>query len=41
MIKLPIPDCGLDIEGGNLTLVCDTPSYYALSFCEVSLNLLE
>ena len=38
-ICLPTPDCGLDLECGNLTLVCDTPSNYALSFDEVSLNL--
>ena len=31
----------LDLECGNLTLVCDIPSHYALSFGEVSLNLLE
>ena len=35
------PDCGLDLECGTLTLVCDTPSNYVLSFGEVSLNLLE
>ena len=35
--------CGLDLECGNLTLVCDTPPkyMYALSFGGVSLNLLE
>ena len=37
-ILLLTPDCGLDLECGNLTLVCDTPSNYALSFDEVSLN---
>ena len=35
------PDCGLDLECGNLTLVCNTPSYYVLSFGKVSLNLPE
>ena len=39
MIGLSTPDCDLDLECGNLTLVCDTSSHYALSFCEVSLNL--
>ena len=37
----PTLDCGLDLEYGSLTLVCETPSNYALSFGEVSLNLLE
>ena len=32
------PYCSLDLEHGNLTCVHDTPSHYALSFCEVSLN---
>ena len=41
MIRLPTPDCGLDLECGNLIFVCDTPSNFALSFGEVSLNLLE
>ena len=41
MISLPTPDCGIDLECGNQTLKCDTPSHYALSFCEVSLNFLE
>ena len=40
-IRLPTPDCGLDLECGNLILVCETPSNYALSFDEVSLNLSE
>ena len=33
------PDCDLDLEYRNLTR--DTPFHYALSFSEVSLNLLE
>ena len=41
MIFLPTPDCSLDLECGNQTLVCDTPTHCALSFYEVSLNLLE
>ena len=32
------PKCGLGLESGNLTYVHDTPSHYALSFSEVSLN---
>ena len=34
------PDCGLDLERGNLTIVCDSSSHYALSFGEISLTLL-
>ena len=41
MVCFPTPDSGLDLECGNLTFMCDTPSHYALSFGEVSLNLLE
>ena len=41
MICLSNPYCGLDLECGNLTLVCDTPTHYALSFGEDSSNLLE
>ena len=40
MIRLPTPDCGLDLECGNLTIVCDSSSHYALSVGEVSLTLL-
>ena len=38
-ILLPTPDCGLDLECGNLIFVCETPFNYALSLYEVSLNL--
>ena len=31
----------LDLECRNLIFVCETPSNYALSFDEVSLNLFE
>ena len=31
----------LTLGVGNLALVRDTPSLYVLSFCEVSLNLLQ
>ena len=34
-------NCDLDLGRWNLTLVRDIPSHYALSFCEVSLNLLQ
>ena len=27
-------DCNLDLGGGNLNFVHDTPSHFALSFCE-------
>ena len=27
-----------DLGRRDLTLVCDTPSHYVISFCEVSLN---
>ena len=36
MISLSSSDCGLDLECGNLTLVCDSPSHYAISFGELS-----
>ena len=39
-IRLPTPNCGLDLECGNLIFVCETPNY-ALSFDEVPLNLFE
>ena len=35
------PDCDLDLGRRNLNHVRDTPSHYALSFCEVSSNLLQ
>ena len=35
------PDCDLDLGCRNLNHVRDTPSHYVLSFCEVSLNLLQ
>ena len=35
------PDCGLDLECGYLTLMCDTPSNNAVSFGKGSLNLFE
>ena len=35
------PDCDFDLGRRNLTLVRDTPSHYVLSFCAVSLNLLQ
>ena len=28
-------DCDLDLGRGNLNFVCDTPSHFALSSCEV------
>ena len=28
-------DCDLDLGRENLNSVCDIPSYFALSFCEV------
>ena len=28
-------DCDLDLGHGNINLVRDTPSYFALSFCEI------
>ena len=34
------PDCDLDLGRRNLNHVHDTPPHYALSFCEVSSNLL-
>ena len=33
--KLLTFDCNLDLDCRNLTFVCDTPSHFALSFCEV------
>ena len=35
------PDCGLDLDRGNLALKRDTSSHHALSFYEVSLHLLH
>ena len=35
------PDCDLDLGRRNLNHVQDTPSHYALSFCEVPSNLLQ
>ena len=35
------PDCCLGLKHMDLTLVRDTPYYYALYFCEVSLNSLQ
>ena len=34
-------ECDLDLGRRNLNHKHDTPSHYALSFCEVSSNLLE
>ena len=36
-----ILDLDLDLGSRDLTLVRDTLSHYVLSFCEVSLNLLQ
>ena len=33
--KLLTLDCDLDLGHGNLNFVHDTPSHFALSFCEV------
>ena len=30
-----LTDCDLDLGSGNLNFVCDTPSHFAISFCEV------
>ena len=35
------PDCDLDLGHRNLHHVRDTPSHYALSFCEVSSTVLQ
>ena len=35
------PDCGIDFGCRDLTLVHNSSSHYALSLCEVSLNLLQ
>ena len=35
------PDCDLDLGHRNLNHVRDTPSHYALSFCEVSSTVLQ
>ena len=36
-----IPDSDLELRHGNLNLACDTSSLYAVSFCEISSNLLQ
>ena len=38
--KLLTFDCGHDLGHGNLSFVRNTPSRFALSFCEVRLNSL-
>ena len=35
------PDCDLDLGRRSLNHVRNTPSHYALSFCEVLSNLLQ
>ena len=36
-----LPNCDLHLGRRKLNLVGDTPSHCALSFCEVSSNLLQ